>query len=335
MTDPLDYFDRYRDLVDDWPAFREALGTPLPTCLWANTLRVSPAALAGRLSQELGAAPAPVPWYPGAFRWPEGAAESPGRTVAFAQGLYALQEEAALLPALLLAPRPGERLLDLCAAPGNKTAQLAVALGRAGTVVANDFRWSRIAPLRRILERLGILNVVATAGNGATFAADPRHGPYDGVMVDVPCSCDATVRKSPKVVHRQDERRRRQTAGVQRALLRRALALCRPGGRVVYATCSFAPEENEVVVSDVLREPGGSVRARLRPVAVPGLRLASGVPRWAGVELHPDVPRHSVRLWPHHNDTGGFFVAVFDVLGEGSGQGAASPPSAGPRGGAP
>lgn len=239
---------------------------------------------------------------------------TPGRTVAYAQGLFTPQEEAALLPALLMGPRPGERLLDLCAAPGNKTAQLAVALGRGGTVVANDLRWSRVSPLRRILERLGILNVVATAGNGVVFPEDPRHGPYDGVLVDVPCSCDATVRKSPKVMLRQGQERRRRTSGVQRALLRRAIALCRAGGRVVYSTCSFAPEENEAVVNDVLADPKGA-RVTLRSVAVPGLRLSPGVSAWAGVELLPEVAEKTVRLWPHHNDTGGFFVAVLDVHG--------------------
>ena len=216
----------------------------------------------------------------------------------------------------LLDPRAGERVLDLCAAPGNKTAQIAVAMQNQGTVVANDARWARLAPVRRVLERLGILNVVATVEDGAIFPDGA--GRFDAVLADVPCSCDATVRKSPKVVLRQDERRRPQVRGLQRAILRRAVDLCRPGGRVVYATCTFAPEENESVVHEVLEDLGATGAdddpvLRVRPVEVPGLRLSPGLPAWQGQRFHPALAR-SVRLWPHHNDTGGFYVAVLDKL---------------------
>ncbi|MDY0004757.1 MAG: RsmB/NOP family class I SAM-dependent RNA methyltransferase, partial [Polyangia bacterium] len=224
MTSPslLSYYDRYRELVDDWPAFLASLSAPLPICLWTNRLRIAPEALAERLTAEAGLPPHPVSWYPGAFRWPEASSRGPqglelprpGLTTSHAQGLFTLQEEAAMLPVLLLAPRPGERILDLCAAPGNKTAQLAVAVGQAGTVVANDLHWARVSPLRRIQERLGLLNLVATAGNGVTFPADERGGLYDAVLVDVPCSCDATLRKNPKVPLGQDDERRSRTAGV-------------------------------------------------------------------------------------------------------------------------
>ncbi len=314
-ADSIGYYERYREIVDCWAGFRASLLTPQPVTLWANPLRTTGDALVQTLRAENGCELEPIAWAPGAYRWPADAG-SPGRTTAYALGHYAVQEEAALLPVRLLDPRAGERVLDLCAAPGNKTAQIAVAMQNQGTVVANDARWARLAPVRRVLERLGILNVVATVEDGAIFPDGA--GRFDAVLADVPCSCDATVRKSPKVVLRQDERRRPQVRGLQRAILRRAVDLCRPGGRVVYATCTFAPEENESVVHEVLEDLGATGAdddpvLRVRPVEVPGLRLSPGLPAWQGQRFHPALAR-SVRLWPHHNDTGGFYVAVLDKL---------------------
>ena len=301
-------FERYRPLVDDWDAFAAALERPLPVTVWTNTLRATPQRLAEWLAHE-GVRAEPIAWCPGAFRLPEDA--RPGKSLAYIGGWYHVQEEAALIPVALLDPRPGERLLDLCAAPGNKTAQAAVRMKDRGTVVANERNRHRIGVLRRNLERLGVTCAAITVADAANL---PRGaGLYDRILADVPCSCEGTSRKNPEVLRRLGQRRRPRTGG-QLAILRKAVQRVRPGGRIVYSTCTYAPEENEGVVSALLGEAPPAT-LRLLPARIEGLRTAPGVTAWQG-QRWPDQLELAMRVWPHHNDTGGFFVAVIEKLGE-------------------
>lgn len=298
-------FARYKPYVDDWTAFVATLAQPLPTVVWVNPLRTT-VDEGQRLLAEVGLTPEPVRWFPGAFRLSPDA--RPAQTWLYAAGLIHIQEEVSLLPVLLLDPRPGERVLDLCAAPGGKTALIATRMRGRGTVLANDVDYSRLRAVRHVVERLGLVNVSILRYNGANL---PRAaGGFDRVLVDAPCSCEGTARKNPEVLAMcgLDESLRHQ--GLQKALLRKAIQLCRPGGRVVYATCTFAAEENEAVVDAVLREVGEH-RVRLVPVTVNGLKVSPGFTEWYGQRFHPSLAR-AIRVWPHHNNTGGFFVAVLE-----------------------
>lgn len=297
-------FERYRPIIDDWEAFTEALARPLPVCVWTNTLRTTPEALAETLRAE-GCAPEPIAWHPGAFRLHEGAAAA--HLPSYLAGLFHIQEEVSMLPAMLLAPHPGARVLDLCAAPGNKTAELAVAMRNAGTVVANDLSRGRLNVLRTTVDRLGLLNVSVTRHDAAAFPG--ASGGFDGVLLDAPCSCEGTTRKHPRVVAQSSRANSLRMGRMQTRMLARAAGRCRPGGRLVYATCTFAPEENERVVAETLRTFGDAVR--LLPASVPGFHTTPGLTSWEG-ESFPDDLRHTLRIWPHHNDTGGFFVAVLE-----------------------
>lgn len=301
------FIERYRPIVDDFAALVETLARPLPCCLRTNTLRLAPAELAAHLAAK-GLAPQPVPWCPDAFLLPP--ETRLGREWEFLSGYCQVQEEASLLPVLLLAPEPGQRVLDLCAAPGNKTAHLAALMHNRGTLVANELNSRRVKPLCQTVERLGLANVAVTNENGANF---PRAaGLFDRILIDAPCSCEGTYRKSSEVAGRSGPEYSRRLASCQKALLRKAVQLCRAGGRMVYATCTFAPEENELVVQAILREYGPGV-VRLCPVAQPGLRLTPGLTEWEGQALDPALAQ-TARLWPHHNDTGGFFVALLEKV---------------------
>ena len=295
---------RYRDLVDDWDAFAAALCRPLAPCVWANPSRLSAEALQGLLAEE-GVRAEPVPWLPGALQLP--LETRAGQHWWFCAGLAHAQEAVSQIPALLMDLRSGQRVLDLCAAPGGKTAQITFALGNRGTLIANDISTGRIRALQGNLDRLGIVNCSTTCSDGANWPI--AGGRFDRILVDAPCSSEGTIRRNPSLLGRLDPGSPARLAPRQRALLRKAAQLLAPGGRILYSTCTLAPEENELVVAEVLAELGG--RLRLVPASPPGLVAAPGITEWQGRALPPELG-HCLRIWPHHNDTGGFFVAVLE-----------------------
>ena len=160
----------------------------------------------------------------------------------------------------------------------------------------------RLKGLRATIDRLGLANVTATVYDAAVYPDDA--GPFDRVLADVPCSCEGTSRKHPRALLGAGPEQSWRLHAVQTAILQRAVDLCALGGRIVYATCTYAPEENERVLDAV--DPDVADIEPLSPP--PGVRVAPGVPRWQGRTFRDDVV-HAARLWPHHNDTGGFFVA--------------------------
>lgn len=306
--DSLAPFERYQPLINNWTDFKASLSRPLPTCIWTNTLRTSPEHLAHLLAED-GLPVEPLAWYPGGFKLPP--AFKPGHHWAYLAGLYHVQEEVAMLPVIFLDLQPGERVLDLCAAPGNKTAQIALQLNNNGTVVANDINYGRMRAVRQALERLGLVNVTTTTCDGANF---PKlAGQFDKVLVDVPCSCEGTSRKDPGVVQRAGPEIAHKKNGLQKALLRKAVQRCKAGGRIVYATCTYAPEENEMVVDTILREYGADT-LQIVPARLKGFTANSGLTAWQGHRFHP-LLRNTMRVWPHQNDTGGFYIAVLKKLG--------------------
>lgn len=297
-----DRLERYRSIVPDWPAFLDALTRPLPLCMWTNTLRATADEVAEHL-ENAGLDLQPLAWHPGAFKGPP--AGLAGRSLPFLTGLAHIQEEVSLLPVVLLAPSPGERVVDLCSAPGNKTAQIAVALRNTGTIVANDRSALRARATRGILDRLGIVNTTITTADAGNLP--DRIGRFDRVLADVPCTCEGTTRKHIDALVRSGPSVSLELHRRQLAILRKAIQLCRPGGRIVYATCTFAPEENEMVVDAALRENAGIVTPL--PARIEGLASSPGLTEWEGSVFDPGLAL-SMRIWPHQNDSGGFFVAV-------------------------
>jgi 16S rRNA C967 or C1407 C5-methylase (RsmB/RsmF family)/NOL1/NOP2/fmu family ribosome biogenesis protein len=313
---------RYRplfgELVDDWGGFIDTLMRPLPTCIWNNPARIDSDGLARLLADE-GIRAEPLPWldHPAlgrALRLP--AEFKAGQRWWYCAGLAHAQEAVSQLPVTLMGlssdqSGPVSRVLDLCAAPGGKTAQIALALGHRGTLVANDFSPERLAALQGNLDRLGAINVTTTWCDGGNYPAAAGH--FDRILVDAPCSSEGTLRRNPSLAAKlgagEAGARSARMVARQRALLRKAVQLCRPGGRIVYSTCTFAPEENELIVAGALEEAAG--RLMLLPVSVDGVSISPGVTRWQGRVLDPSLAR-CVRLWPHLNDTGGFFVAVLE-----------------------
>ena len=297
---------RYAPLLDDYDAFVDIVSVPLPQTVATNLTRLTPEALQALCDDHLSLTP--VPWFPGAFRLhPD---DRPGRHWSYSAGLYTVQEEASLMPVRMLGARPGHRVLDLCAAPGNKTVQLALMLGNRGTLIANDIKMVRLSAVHDQCRRLGLLNVSTTGHDGSVYPVDDAQ--FDRILVDAPCTAEGKARRG--YLRASPPKFRKWVAGQQRALLRRALQLCRPGGRIVYATCTFAPEENEAVVSDLLTSLAGRVRTVAPDFEVPG--AAPGLTAFAGAQFHPEL-QHARRLWPQRTDTGGFFAVTLERIDDG------------------
>ncbi len=296
-------FQRYQEICPDWPAFVESLERPLPTTLWVNTRAIPSAALFDLMQWPLEKITA-LTWRPDAFRIPE--EWKPGKQPEYLAGFYHLQEEVSMIPPLLLDPQPGERVLDLCAAPGNKTMQIALAMQNQGTVVGHDWNFNRLRILRSHSQRLGFSIISTSLGNGAHFKG--ADGFFDRVLVDVPCSCEGTVRKNPRIMYHQQEPGTLLYNGLQLAILQKAVNACRPGGRIVYSTCTFRPEENEVVIDLILK---ANPNLRVKPVTIPGLEYSQGLTQFENQTFDPSVAG-AIRIWPHQNDSGGFFICVLE-----------------------
>ncbi len=299
---------RYAGIVDDLDAFADASLRPLAHFFWTNTLRTRPAELIERLRGD-GFDPRPLPWNATAFRIPADQ-QGLGRHWTYLAGHFQIQEASAMIPAKVLGTQPGERVLDLCAAPGNKTVQCAVAMQNQGTVVGNDLVCGRLSPLRQSVDRLGLFNVTITCHDGVNFPASG--GLFDRVLVDAPCSCEGTSRRHKDFAERCSAPYGRFQRK-QILLLCQAVRRCRPGGRIVYSTCTYAPEENEAVVDAVLKVFGG--RLRVVPFDLPGLQTAAGLTGWDGQVFDSTLSR-TRRIWPHHNDSGGFYIALLERVGE-------------------
>jgi len=308
-----DVLARYEPLVDDYAAFRAACERPLPTCVRVSALKARRgdeplAETVGRVREAFaaeGVAAAPADWNPSVLRVDT---DAPGSTWPYVHGWVHGQEEVSALPPAVLAPEPGERVWDAAAAPGSKTTQLADLMDDRGTLVANDTNMGRLAPLRSNTERLGVTNAVVTHQDARNFSTKPlAFDAFDRTLVDAPCSCEGTVRKNPDAVEEWTREHLEHVAGLQKGILRRAVQATREGGVVVYATCTFAPEENEAVLDHAL----ATEDCRVVDYDV-GLETRPGVAAWQGETYDEGVTR-AKRVYPHLNDTGGFFCAKLEV----------------------
>ena len=231
----------------------------------------------------------------GSWRLPAGTrvTDLPG----FAAGRFWVQDAAAALPARLLAPRPGERVADLCAAPGGKTAQLAAA-GAAVTAVERDP--GRVARLAENLARLGL----AAALVQADATAWQPEAPFDAILLDAPCTATGTIRRHPDVAHIKRPRDVAAAAEAQARLLAAAARMLAPGGRLVFATCSLQPEEGEAHIPRAAAL--GLVHEPFTAADLPGLPEAITPGGW--LRTRPDV-------WPERGGMDGFFAARFRRAG--------------------
>jgi len=304
-------FERYRAFLPgrEWTSFVDALERPEPRTFRIRAGRTTPGELLHLLRKQ-GFVVAPVDEIPGVFR----VDREPfplSETLEHWLGLFYIQQAATCLAAPVLGPRPGEGVLDLCAAPGGKSSHLAELMEDRGCLVAVDLAERRVQAMAGNFSRLAHPAVITVISDALRL---PENAPFHRVMADVPCSGEGRSRRDgPQVASPGDLRR---LPRLQEALLRKSLRLVPPGGQVLYVTCTLAPEENEAVVNRVLRSPadgpGGSPPARLVPIRAP-VPHAPGLTRFEEARWLPEL-EGACRIHPHHLDSGGLFLALLERL---------------------
>ena len=285
---PQAFLDRIKvQLGEEYPQFVQSLELPRAVALRFNPLK-------GEMPQ-LPFVQAQVPWEPlGYYYDPD---SRPGLHPFHEAGVYYLQEASAMAPVALLEPQPGERICDLCAAPGGKTTQIAGKLGADGFLLCNEFNPKRAKILSRNVERMGISNALVTNAHPEDLAKRLQ-GFFDRVLVDAPCSGEGMFRKEEAAVTDWSQETVEMCARRQKEILHSAAKLVRPGGRLVYSTCTFAPEENEQTVADFLMEHPDFCLVPMDAIWF----VSAGVGQF--------------RLWPHKLRGEGHFAAVLQRTGE-------------------
>ncbi len=288
---------RYKNLIPDWDAFVDTVERAAPASLRVRTGRVSPADLAARLLRQ-GITTRPWTWDPEILITD---CLSIGATLEHWLGLYYVQELTQTVPVRILDPKPDERVLDLCAAPGGKTTQIASRMENQGVLVVNEPSGRRQPALLANLNRLEVVHAIVLGRRGEEF---PLGGVFDRILIDAPCSGEGTLRKERSMRVGASQRTIERLSKLQKRLIVRGFDLLRTGGRLVYSTCTFAPEENEAVVAELLRH---REHAAIESISLE-LPHAEGVRQWNG-ESYPDTVAGTVRLYPQHLDSGGGYVA--------------------------
>ncbi|MFN3596885.1 MAG: RsmB/NOP family class I SAM-dependent RNA methyltransferase [Rubricoccaceae bacterium] len=291
------------------PAVRATFEAPAATGFRAVPLVAPEADTLARLTAE-GVPFMAVEGVLGAFAVPAGARAALLASGPYREGHLYVQNVSSQLPPLLLGARPGERVLDLCAAPGSKTGQVAALMQNEGTLDAVEKVRARYYKLRANVEAQGATLVRAHCASGTAFWHRAPES-YDRVLLDAPCSTEGRFHTAdPESVRYWSPRKVKEMRAKQQRLLFAAVQALRPGGTLVYATCTFAPEENEGVLTKALRTFGGRlevVEAGLPETGPVAAAALPGLASWEGRPFHPQVTR-ARRVLPD-GLLEGFFVA--------------------------
>ena len=301
---PSEYTRQMKDLLgeEEYSRYLACFSEPKAGGLRVNTAKISPAAF-----EKISPFPLrPIPWVPGGYYLAPDvrAAKDPF----YFAGLFYLQEASAMTPAAFLPVREGDRVADLCAAPGGKSTALAAKLHGTGFLLSNDISSSRTKALLKNLELFGVPNALITS-EAPDRLADRFPEYFDRVLVDAPCSGEGMFRKEPAVIRSWEEHGHAFYVALQREITRAALRMLRPGGILSYSTCTFSPLENESIIAELLAEnPGLRV---LRLPDVPG--FDHGHPEWA--DGNPQLAG-CIRIWPQRVRGEGHFIAQLQKPGE-------------------
>ena len=286
---PTDFINKMKSLLgEEFDDFINSYDDPRTFGLRVNTLKIS-------VDDFLNLAPFDlnkIPWASDGFYYCPDC--EPGKHPYHEAGLYYIQEPSAMIPAILLSPKPGDRILDLCAAPGGKSTQIASAMKGSGLLVANEIHPARAKILSQNIERMGIKNCVVLNEDPArleTYFSEFFHK----ILVDAPCSGLGIIRRKPDIKWSKSPKDITALKAEQQEILEVCSRYVKPGGILVYSTCSIEPEENQGIVDSFLRKN--------TDFSYDDIRL------YLPKSLNFDDPAGFIQLYPNIHGTDGFFVA--------------------------
>lgn len=280
--------------------YLKANENPLIPSIRTNTLKISPLELRERLENK-GFKLEPIKWVPYAFK----VLKTPfnlGASHEFLQGYYYLQNIASMLPAIVLNPKSSDIVIDMCAAPGSKATHIAQLMGNEGTLILIDKNKNRIPALEVNLRRLGIINSLVL--NFDAIKLRELKIKADKILLDAPCTGEGLIRQDRNRKKNKKFKDIEKLSSIQKKLLLAGLQMLKSSGKLLYSTCSIGPEENELVVNEVLeQEPDFSVSEISESYGTNGLVSVYGK------SLREDL-KNSQRLYPHIHDTIGFYFCL-------------------------
>lgn len=307
---PQEFCEKMQDLLgEEYDAYRQSMEQDSYTAVRINTNKISVEAWDGICPFRQK----PVSWTDRGRYYDSGQSQ-PSKHPYYFAGLYYIQEPSAMIPASILPVQPGDRVLDLCAAPGGKATEIAAKLQGKGMLVANDISVSRTMALAKNLQMAGAVNAVVTAET-PIHLAEYFLEYFDALLIDAPCSGEGMFRRDPHMVADWLEHGPEYYAGIQREILQSAYRMLRPGGYMVYSTCTFSPVENEEMIGWFLAEYGDMVICPVERCP----EFADGRPDLAGA-YRTESLRHAVRIFPHRADGEGHFAVLLQKREEETGR---------------
>ena len=289
--------ERYSNIVDNSLKFAKFVNEPLKQSFRVNTLKGEKEEVLEKL-KTYDSKIEKVKWNDNAF---VSNLTNLGSSIEHFTGQIYIQELTSMIPPLIVKDVIEEnKIIDCCAAPGSKTTQIADMMQNRGHIIANDSRHTRIKSLRGNLDRLGVTNTTVSLRDFKSFPNTKA----ELYLVDAPCSSEGTIRKKNAVARKWKEKDYERFSKLQKGLLKKACQMAPKGSTIIYSTCTFSPDENEKIVSEILTEES----IDLKRINLNGLKTGKGITEWNGQIYDKEVEK-CMRIWPHQNDTDGFFVA--------------------------
>lgn len=288
--------EKYKPLIDDWESFQESVQSPAISAVRKNHIKASE-----EFEEELRKRFSGVEqaeWNQDIFRLK--GEKLPGKSMLHWFGEYYVQEESATVPVEVLDPREGDRILDMCAAPGGKTTQIASKIRNQGSIVANDQSSKRLQSLHANVYRTGAASVAVTNYDGRHIPEDEE---YDRILLDAPCSGEGD--RARRNFEAAEEQEKESLSELQKQLGEKAAKMLEEDGVMVYSTCTINPQENEEVVKHLVENTG----LNLESIEL-DLEHARGVSRFEDEE-YGEMTSKTVRIYPHHFDSGVIYIARF------------------------
>ena len=292
-------FNEYREIIPDYESFLSAINRPFPVHIRINTLKSQPEMV--RSSMESYGAEFKQSVSGNQHLYNVEGISLPGNTFEFIIGEIHIQALSSCLAPLALKPRAEAKVLDLCSSPGGKTSYLAQLMDNSGFIVANELHKQRHVPLGFTLSRLSVTNAIITAYQAQEF---PHRVKFDFILADVPCTGDGRFRNLSKGKTHYMKHDFTSITNLQKKIIIRAYDLLAEGGALLYSTCTYNPSENENIVDYLLKSRS---EADMDEIDL-GVSTDPGIEIWKDYEYDKRI-RKAVRIYPHRNDTVGFFMA--------------------------